>query len=443
MRPDNRNEEQHNDRSGPTNSTLHMIIQHELEVIIVPVLFLAFFLVILMIMLLLRFCPERKDTKAPGMTRARPLGHGTSSRRTQRLSARQNLQGIDAPVELNPLENEVPWSEPAGPETQATLAVVPGPPGPPGERQQGSFNMVTPLPVSFPVKPDNSVTLNRAKMNNSNVILRTLKAQANASERQSFLGFASFLSELGPHSFLPGLMGVVSLRTPLVIVMEELDHRDLLGFLWKCRQDTGPENPCDITEKNIFKMAAQVASALEYLHNRSCIHGNIGARSVLVGRDLTAKLWGLGPAYRRKTQGQPGEPEHMEMRKWQAPEVLGRRFVSQSSDVWSFGILLHEMVTLGDPPFPKIMATELLQHLQRGKTLKRAANCSNSLYSIIKSCGQFASHDRLVLAELIRKLQSGERSANDRTALRVPEPLDIEKYLREAGYGDAYNYTVL
>lgn len=47
------------------------------------------------------------------------------------------------------------------------------------------------------------------------------------------------------------------------------------------------------------------------------------------------------------------------------------------------------------------------------------------------------------MPELIRKLQAGEESANGRTILRVPEPLEIEKYMREAGYGEAYNYAVL
>lgn len=73
----------------------------------------------------------------------------------------------------------------------------------------------------------------------------------------------------------------------------------------------------------------------EYLHTQRCIHGNVGARSVLVGGDLTAKLWGLGSAYRRRTQPHsPGEVEDMELKKWQAPEVLSRRMISQSSDVW-------------------------------------------------------------------------------------------------------------
>ena len=56
------------------------------------------------------------------------------------------------------------------------------------------------------------------------------------SERQAFQGFANFLSELGPHPFLPSLMGVVFRHTPLITVIEELENRDLLGFLWRCRQ---------------------------------------------------------------------------------------------------------------------------------------------------------------------------------------------------------------
>ncbi|KAL0166659.1 hypothetical protein M9458_038503, partial [Cirrhinus mrigala] len=51
--------------------------------------------------------------------------------------------------------------------------------------------------------------------------------------------------------------------------------------------------------------------------------------------------------------------------------------------------------------------------------------------------------DRVSLAELIRKLQSGERSANDQAVLRVSEPLDMEKYMQEAGYGESINYAVL
>ncbi|XP_063041918.1 tyrosine-protein kinase STYK1 [Engraulis encrasicolus] len=372
-------------------------------------------------------------------------GRHHNQRRSSHRRDRQHLQGIDAPPELNPLEHEVLPLRLSNPAAAAAAAATAAVPQSPTEWQHGAFQVVRPLPLSFAVKADNVVMLHRARVERRSVILRVLKDTADASQRQAFKGFANFLSELGPHPFLPSLMGVVFRTTPLITAIEELENRDLLSFLWRCREDQTTEGPpCDITERQIFTMSGQVASALEYLHSKSCIHGNIGARSVLVGRDLTAKLWGLGPAYRRTCMpSSPGPLEDMELKKWQAPEVLARRPATQSSDIWSFGILLYEMVTLGDPPYPRVLGSELLQQLQRGKSLKRPAHSSNTLHSIIKACCQWSQQERPSLAEVRRKLQSGERSANATTVLRVPEPLDIEKYMREAGYGESYNYAVL
>lgn len=72
----------------------------------------------------------------------------------------------------------------------------------------------------------------------------------------------------------------------------------------------------------------------EYLHSKNYIHGNVRARSVLVGRDLSVKLWGLGSAYHRQmSAGSIRDVEDMEMRKWHAPEVLGRQPLQPSSDM--------------------------------------------------------------------------------------------------------------
>lgn len=308
------------------------------------------------------------------------------------------------------------------------------------ERQPLAFSQVTALPMSFFINPDHSVSLYRAQMERKDVVLRVLKDSATEAEKQQFLGFASFVSGVGPHPFIPALLGVMSVQPPLMMVMEELQHRDLLSFLWKCRQDN---SEWDITEKRIYTMARQVASALDYLHTQSIIHRNVAARSLLVGGDMSVKLWGLGSAFRRRTQiHSTGTLEAIELRKWQAPEVLARTGANTSSDVWSFGILLYEMVTLGDPPFAELMPTELLQFLQRGKFLKKPATCSNALYSLMKSCCHYSPQQRISLQELIRKLESGERTANGNTVLRVPEPLDTGRYLREAGYGEACNYAV-
>ncbi|XP_011618114.1 tyrosine-protein kinase STYK1-like isoform X3 [Takifugu rubripes] len=365
-------------------------------------------------------------------------------RTQQRTRSHPTLQrGIDAPAGINPLEHE---ELPMSVKHQNVRPTLTAAPRASTEQYPRVYSQVKALPLSFSIKADNMVTLYRACVDNRNVVLRVLKETANHNERQHFLGFASFLSGLGPHPFLPNLLGMISVEPPLMMVMEDLQHQDLLGYLWKCRQDGSLESSHDMTEKRIFIMATQVASALEYLHSQECIHGNVGARSVLIGGDLTAKLWGFGSAYRRTQPISLSAREPTQLRKWQAPEVLSMRAFSHSSDVWSFGILLYEMVTLGDPPFAKVFVTELLQYLQRGKHLKRPASCSHALlfrYSLIRSCCHWSPQHRLSMTELIQKLRAGERSANDRRVLRVPEPLDFEKYMREAGYGETYNYAVL
>ncbi|XP_060720882.1 tyrosine-protein kinase STYK1 [Tachysurus vachellii] len=413
-----------------SNDRLCIIQVYQVELIVIPVLLLASSLCMLISICCLKLCHSTDITQ--------------NNYQKQRYSnRRRHLQGIDAPPELNPLDHEVvpmtvqtqkhkPNRQPADPQ----LSI---------ERQDSSFKHITPLSLSFTLKPDNTMSLYQATMDRNPVVLRVLNESADSRERQVFLGFAHFLSYLGPHPCLPRLLGVVRDKEPLLMILEGLENRDLLGFLWRCRTGhAGQEAPCIITERVLFSMARQIASALEHLHSKDCIHGNVGARSVLVGRDLSVKLWGMGPAFRRKMKvGTSVEMKEIEMRKWQAPEVLAHRAVSQSSDVWSFGILLYEMVTLGEPPFPKVMPSELLQYLQRGKSIKRPSNCSNSLYSIIMACCKWKPEDRASLKEVISMLRMAESRASDTMILQAPEPLDIEKYMQEVGYGETYNFAVL
>ncbi|XP_077382976.1 tyrosine-protein kinase STYK1b [Festucalex cinctus] len=433
--------------------TICEIREYEKEVIIVPLLLLATFVVTLVFILLLRFCPEKVE-------RIRI--------RSMKPNVRRELHGIDAPPGINVLEHEsialdMPNSystfHPPSASKKLSLSVdmpplssgaqalayqpamdaVVQPRELPRQRLPESFNRVTPLPGSFPLPSDSPVSLYRARMENRNVILRVLNDSADATERHNFLGFASFLAQLGPHPFLPELLGVVSLRAPLVTVVEELENRDLLSFLWRCRQeDVNP--PCEMTERRIFTMAQHVLSALTYLHSKDLLHGNIRARSVLVSKAYTAKLWGLHGVFMRKNQAatQKDEPS---MKKWQAPEILARRTVGPSSDVWSFGILLYEMATLGEAPFAEIPVNELLQFHQRGKSLKKHPNCSNALYAVIKGCCQWKEADRPTLADVTRKLMSGEKSASDKV-LKGAQAVNLERYLQEAGYGEANSYTV-
>ncbi|XP_077404030.1 tyrosine-protein kinase STYK1-like [Vanacampus margaritifer] len=415
-----------NSSCAPSDN-LCTVATYRLDVIVVPTVLLLISVVALITMFALAYC-HRAAARAPRYS-------GSLRRRTRRL------QGIDAPPGIDPLEHEeVPMA------VQKRTARGAAVPRATTGGSLGAFREVAALSPTLPVGGDDSVRLYRARMEDKDVVLRVLKDSASAEERRRFLSFASFVSRSGPHPFLPSVLGVVTRPLPaplpapaLLMVVEELPHRDLLGFLWRCRR---PEaTACKMTEKRIFTMATQVASALAYLHSRGCVHGNVCARSVLVGADLTAKLWGLGAAHRRQTS--PGTADGAELKKWQAPEVLARRDFSPSADVWSFGLLLHEMSTLGDPPFAPLRSAELLHHLQRGNYLRRPPGCSSAIFAIMSWCCQWSPRRRVTVATLAEKLRAGERKADGRTLIRAVGPLDTETYLRQAGYDEAYNYALL
>ncbi|KAK2844722.1 hypothetical protein Q5P01_011381 [Channa striata] len=425
--------------------TVCVIRLYQQEVIVVPVFLLGSFAVILVFILLLRFCPEKVNGTRPqqSQTRSRRSLHGIDGK--YRSGHPQFLLHLQPPNTYPSKNLTMPLRTPSLQPTPQSQTLKPSftpivqPRELPRQRLPESFNLVTALPASFSLRSDSSVSLYRARMENRNVVLRVLNDSADAEERHNFLSFASFLAQLGPHPFLPELLGVVSLRAPLVTVLEELENRDLLSFLWKCRQEN-VDPPCEMTEKRIFTMAKQVASALEFLHSKDLLHGNIRAHSVLVSKEFTAKLWGLHGVYTRKNKAAT-QKDDSSMKKWNAPEILAKRPATQSSDIWSFGILLYEMATLGDAPFAEISVNELLQFHQRGKSLKKPSNCSNTLYTIIKGCCQWKDQERPSLAEVSRKLISGEKSASDKV-LKVSGTINIEQYLQEAGYGEANSYTV-
>lgn len=67
--------------------------------------------------------------------------------------------------------------------------------------------------------------------------------------------------------------------------------------------------------------------------------------------------------------------------KWMAPESLADHIYTSRSDVWSFGILLWELVTLGAVPYPGIAVQDLFKLLKEGYRMDKPNNCSNELYA--------------------------------------------------------------
>ncbi|XP_054858728.1 tyrosine-protein kinase STYK1 [Eublepharis macularius] len=278
------------------------------------------------------------------------------------------------------------------------------------------------------------------------VILKALQEPATSHEMKDFLERIKFHQFLGPHENIVKLLGCSVTQMPPYIILENASNGNLLNFLWTCRRDvmTMDGLPFDITERQVYKIGQQIASALDFLQQKKLFHGDVAARNILIGHDFTAKLCRLGLAYRNHTCG-PSTVTHTVPLKWQAPERLLKKPPSIKSDIWSFGILLYEMITLGAPPFPEVPPSDILQHLDRRHIMNRPSSCQPAMYSIMKSCWCWTPTDRLSPIELIWQLQAAMKTSNDQAVLQVPELVVPELYADVAGIdlGDlTIDYTV-
>lgn len=279
------------------------------------------------------------------------------------------------------------------------------------------------------------------------IVLKALKEPAGLHEIKDFLGRIQFYQYLGEHQNLVQLEGCCTEGEPLYMVLEDVAQGDLLSFLWTCRRDVMTMDGLlyDLTEKQIYHIGKQVLLALEFLQDKHLLHGDVAARNILIQCDLTAKLCGLGLAYELHTQGAIASTRTIPL-KWLAPERLLLRPPGIRGDIWSFGILLYEMVTLGAPPYPEVPPNSILQHLQRGKIMKRPSSCTQTMYSLMKSCWQWKEDRRPSLRELLSRLETAARNADDKAVLQVPELVVPELYAAVAGISVeslSYSYSVL
>lgn len=141
---------------------------------------------------------------------------------------------------------------------------------------------------------------------------------------------------------------------------------------------------------------------MEFLGSKKCIHRDLAARNILVAKDLVVKIADFGLArdvhaqdyYRKMGDGRLPV-------KWMAPETLFQRRYTTQSDVWSFGILLWEIMTLGASPYPSVPSIEkLFQLLREGHRMECPANCPIDIYIIMRDCWNADPASRPTFARL-------------------------------------------
>ncbi|XP_017306996.2 tyrosine-protein kinase Fyn isoform X3 [Ictalurus punctatus] len=218
---------------------------------------------------------------------------------------------------------------------------------------------------------------------NTKVAVKTLKAGTMSPE--SFLEEAQIMKNLR-HDKLVQLYAVVS-EEPIYIVTEYMSKGSLLEFV-KDGEGRALKLPY------LVDMAAQVAAGMAYIERMNYIHRDLRAANILVGENLVCKIADFGLARLIEDNEYTARQGAKFPIKWTAPEAALYGKFTIKSDVWSFGILLTELVTKGRVPYPGMNNREVLEQVERGYRMQCPQDCPASLYELMLQCWKQNAEER-------------------------------------------------
>uniref|UniRef100_A0A8D0L4A5 receptor protein-tyrosine kinase n=1 Tax=Sphenodon punctatus TaxID=8508 RepID=A0A8D0L4A5_SPHPU len=163
-----------------------------------------------------------------------------------------------------------------------------------------------------------------------------------------------------------------------------------------------------LTFEDLLCFSYQIAKGMEFLESKSCIHRDLAARNILVTHGKVVKICDFGLARdivndsNYVVRGNARLPV-----KWMAPESIFEGIYTIKSDVWSYGILLWEIFSLGVNPYPGIQVdTDFYKLIQSGFKMDQPFYATKKIYFIMQSCWALDSRKRPSFSQLLSLLAS-------------------------------------
>ncbi|XP_006001437.1 vascular endothelial growth factor receptor 2 isoform X2 [Latimeria chalumnae] len=293
------------------------------------------------------------------------------------------------------------------------------------------------------------------------VAVKMLKEGATSSEHRALMSELKILIHIGHHLNVVNLLGACTkVGGPLMVIVEYCKHGNLSTYLRSKREEFVPYKskvvkPKQIKDKNIagevkcrldsiassqssassgfaeekslsdveeqeeeelYKnpltmedlicYSFQVARGMEFLASRKCIHRDLAARNILLSENKVVKICDFGLA--RDVYKDPDYVRKGDARlplKWMAPETIFDRVYTTQSDVWSFGVLLWEIFSLGASPYPGVQIDEeFCRRLKEGTRMRAPDYATPEVYQTMLDCWHGNPKDRPTFSELVEHL---------------------------------------
>ncbi|XP_045550257.1 ephrin type-A receptor 3-like isoform X3 [Salmo salar] len=229
------------------------------------------------------------------------------------------------------------------------------------------------------------------------VAIKSLKAGYADKQRRDFLSEASIMGQFD-HPNIIRLEGVVTRCKPVMIITEFMENGSLDTFLKK--QDG------QFTVIQLVGMLRGIASGMKYLSDMSYVHRDLAARNILVNSNLVCKVSDFGLS--RVLEDDPEAAYTTQGGKipirWTSPEAIAYRKFTSASDVWSYGIVMWEVVSYGERPYWEMSNQDVIKAIDEGYRLPAPMDCPVVLHQLMLDCWEKGRSERPKFGQIVTTL---------------------------------------
>ena len=234
------------------------------------------------------------------------------------------------------------------------------------------------------------------------VAVKTLKDPCTEEKKVGLFQEALIMGQFS-HPNIIRILGIVSIQIPYAIV-SELMKSEMLDFLRTVRFSQIDLNKLPPL---LLRFCREIAAGMQYLASKRFVHRDLAARNILIASNYTIRIADFGMAREiinnRDYYSSSGGNIPV---RWTAPEALFHQMYSEKSDVWSFGMTMFEIWSLGLSPWYNLSNEEVVQALHSQRVHPPPTGCPRDVYFIIVEALRYDTKKRCVFTQFRQMLEA-------------------------------------